>query len=1145
MMKLRMSGRARCARSLGVVLVTALFLCGPVHAEPFVRGDVDGDGVLGLTDAVRLFGHLFLGDPVPPCLDAADANDSGTADISDGIYDLGFLFLGTPQPPAPFPECGTDPTEDALDCASFPPCDATGVTITAAGRVAFEDGGPVVDASVSVSVVLDETVAAIAAHLVRSPEGKTVQPKSKDGRAAGVPERAILAVEAGADATTDADGRFSVEVGPAELPVRMLVEVSYSPPDAPVVEQARWETAEAELVDFGTILIPNPAASEVIIEDGAGETDDGSVRVENLPPEVDRFFANSYDPDESPDIFPGEFTEMGTVPLNSTVFVWLEALDADGNPVEELGQAASIRTRIPRTQWSDIEDTRNGTDRIELPIYVYDEETDMWEEVVQHGWVEDAVGTILPEEVEPLIASGTFEGDIYASFVTDHFSWMNVDYAYIGAWTLSRLTRARRNVDCLYQATQLAKKIARSRAGITAYKKFAKPTANSDADVLTAMADRAGPELRSANMTAYGHFKGNEEGDRDDQFYMRESLWDGCDGTAAQKKATIFIMAVTILHETAHWKWDVIHEDGNWRNREPGGEAGNELERDLFGGILSLRGGRIYRDGTAVNDATLNGWLNHSSWPAPAGGGGEGLDGGVPAGDVSPLEIAVTFEQASYELGADIFADVTYTNTSAEPISILTLEELEGYPLAFEIVKDGETERVPYRGARLKREIDWENDFLTLAPGATHELSINLARDGDGLTRYNLVQSGLHHVTAVYSGHYGLPETASPPSPVTRDAGGSISGLGTNAESGAPLAGATVRALLDDIELARAESGPDGRYLIPELPGGMYDVEARAPQFLRTTQADVEVIAGQDTVVNFSLSALLTAGELRAVLTWGEAPRDLDSHLWLPMELPYHVYYSRRGGLVFCPYAELDVDDTSSFGPETITISQRFDGTYNYAVYNYTGSPDLTESEAMVQLFDSSGLIATYEVPQGGGPAGAGGGGGRWWHVFSLDGETGAVTEINTLGDDPAPYGDTDIGCDDVPIDLEGDDCADPVDADEGQTIGTTIGATNDGSASCASSGTAPDVWYRYTAASDFTLTLDLCGSSYDTALSIHSACPGSVENELACNDDSCGLQSMVEIQAEADTTYWIRVAGYGGDTGNFVLNVQCSANPQ
>jgi hypothetical protein len=212
-----------------------------------------------------------------------------------------------------------------------------------------------------------------------------------------------------------------------------------------------------------------------------------------------------------------------------------------------------------------------------------------------------------------------------------------------------------------------------------------------------------------------------------------------------------------------------------------------------------------------------------------------------------------------------------------------------------------------------------------------------------------------------------------------------------------------VKVLQGDNVLATATTDAQGSYNFAELPSGTFSLQAQAPGFLRNTQENITVVSGQTTTVNFSLSPLLTAGELRLVLTWGESPSDLDSHLWLPTDRPFHIYYSRRGNLLDCPFAGLDTDDTTSFGPETITISQRFPGTYTYAVHNFSGSPDITTSQAQVQVFDSSGLVATYTVPTEGT--------GSWWNVLSIDGETGGITEVNTIGDDPAPYEDSDLGC--------------------------------------------------------------------------------------------------------------------------------------
>ncbi len=112
-----------------------------------------------------------------------------------------------------------------------------------------------------------------------------------------------------------------------------------------------------------------------------------------------------------------------------------------------------------------------------------------------------------------------------------------------------------------------------------------------------------------------------------------------------------------------------------------------------------------------------------------------------------------------------------------------------------------------------------------------------------------------------------------------------------------------------------------------------------------------------------------------------------------------------------------------------------------------------------------------------------------------------------------------------------------------GAYSGTTVGATQDGNASCGQSESTPDVWYRITTPTACQLEINTCtNSSYDSVLSIHSACPGTPGNDLACNDDTCNVGSSVTISAAAGSTYYIRVSGWNGATGAFTLTASCTS---
>ena len=91
-------------------------------ARGFVRGDVDLDGQLNLTDGLMILASLFLGGDDPECEDAADVNDSGRIDVADASALFGFLFLGSAPPAGAAPgQRQTDRTQDALGCDFYPP----------------------------------------------------------------------------------------------------------------------------------------------------------------------------------------------------------------------------------------------------------------------------------------------------------------------------------------------------------------------------------------------------------------------------------------------------------------------------------------------------------------------------------------------------------------------------------------------------------------------------------------------------------------------------------------------------------------------------------------------------------------------------------------------------------------------------------------------------------------------------------------------------------------------------------------------------------------------------------------------------------------------------------------------------------------
>ena len=83
----------------------------------FLRGDVNGDGVITEADSNLMMDWIFGMTDEPPCLDAADLNDDGYINVTDSRLLLDFIFTpGSPPPSSPFPIPGVDSTLDGLGC---------------------------------------------------------------------------------------------------------------------------------------------------------------------------------------------------------------------------------------------------------------------------------------------------------------------------------------------------------------------------------------------------------------------------------------------------------------------------------------------------------------------------------------------------------------------------------------------------------------------------------------------------------------------------------------------------------------------------------------------------------------------------------------------------------------------------------------------------------------------------------------------------------------------------------------------------------------------------------------------------------------------------------------------------------------------
>lgn len=225
-----------------------------------------------------------------------------------------------------------------------------------------------------------------------------------------------------------------------------------------------------------------------------------------------------------------------------------------------------------------------------------------------------------------------------------------------------------------------------------------------------------------------------------------------------------------------------------------------------------------------------------------------------------------------------------------------------------------------------------------------------------------------------------------------------------DAQTGDPVYGVTLRFYEEggssngDV-LEECVTDDEGNYETT-LPSGTYTVEVSGDGYITEEReiqlGETDVEAQED----FVITKELPDGEARIVLEWGSTPTDLDSHLSGKTDSghSFHVSFENKStsedGSVI---ADLDLDDTTSYGPETTTI-HNLNGRYEFAVHNYMpGTGTLEGSDATVSVYLPGQPVQTFHVSDG--PIND-----NWWTVCvidhgSLDKVTGSVPNMMETGD--------------------------------------------------------------------------------------------------------------------------------------------------
>lgn len=181
----------------------------------------------------------------------------------------------------------------------------------------------------------------------------------------------------------------------------------------------------------------------------------------------------------------------------------------------------------------------------------------------------------------------------------------------------------------------------------------------------------------------------------------------------------------------------------------------------------------------------------------------------------------------------------------------------------------------------------------------------------------------------------------------------------------------------------------------PAQPG-YYTVKLEGDYYL-PSYAYVTVLPGRtyETVTMYLIPKLSAKG-LKAVLSWGDHPSDLDSHLraYKDNYEQFHVYYSDKDYIVDgVTHVNLDVDDTDYYGPETTSIYYKDPGfIYYYYIYDYSGTDGIPE-DAYINIYDEGNLIYRVDPPTEHLHSSSY----RYWKVFSYNANTEEIKIRNKI----------------------------------------------------------------------------------------------------------------------------------------------------
>lgn len=270
----------------------------------------------------------------------------------------------------------------------------------------------------------------------------------------------------------------------------------------------------------------------------------------------------------------------------------------------------------------------------------------------------------------------------------------------------------------------------------------------------------------------------------------------------------------------------------------------------------------------------------------------------------------------------------------------------------------------------------------------------------DGVYTFEDLPAGAHTLGASLSGFVSTSVTiAVPANGVVQTAlqlfaAGTITGEVVDAQTGALLPGVQLSVVGTE---ASATTDTSGRFTIDDAPEGSRTLSATLMGYVPST-IPVVVTAGESVEVSIGLLAIGAGGDgVAVVLSWGMTPLDLDLHVSGPDGSGgrFHIAYFALSPV---PHGSLDLDDVTSFGPETVTVSPTNGetyvvGSYHVWIHNFSGEAGFDGSGGVVTLFAGGAQFAQYQVQDASGDSSS-----LIWRVVEFDlAEDGELSNVNAL----------------------------------------------------------------------------------------------------------------------------------------------------